>query len=1012
MNNPGNPRPGRKRLLTPTLNWFALALLLLTPPIAQAVEFYVAPDGNDSAPGTEAKPFATLERARDAVRASRKQEPADKVEVSLRAGTYELSNTFKLGSLDSGTKEAPVIYRAYPKEKVLLIGGKRITGFAPHKGAILKTGVGAQGFANDFRQLFLDGERMHLARYPNHDPVNPNGGFAYVDGLVPKDSDKYKENPEHPPRQIRYKQTDARNWAHPEQAEVIYFPWHNWMNISVPVASVDKEKRLITLARDVKTHQGYPGGVRPGDRYFVRNQFEELDSPGEWFLDRETRTLYFWPPKPLEGLEVYAPTTENLIEIVDAAWITIRGFTMECCDGFALSLHSARDCLVAGNTIRNTAGGRIGGGGGVTVYGGSNCGVVGNDIHDVGNVGIWLRGGDKETLAPGGHYADNNYLHHIGVLNAHGHGVKIEGVGLRVSHNLMHDITRSGLFGGGNDCLVEYNHIRHDNLMTEDTAGYYNGGNWHNRGQVVRYNYVHDTLGYGRRGGKWITPNFAWGIYLDDDESGTHVYGNIVARTTLGGVHIHAGRDNLVENNIFIDCAKQQFQMSGHDPKYHDWLIQRKKAEFEKYRHNPAYAKYPAVPALDPENAWPMVGNKFVRNIVSYRSDKAVLYTYSQDRFPEQNETDHNLIWHHGLPITVQHSTTWTSVKYTWEDWQKQGHDQHSAVADPLFLDPARDDYRLQPGSPAFKLGFKPIPVERIGPYQDELRASWPIVEAEGVREHPQPVEMGPLWLDQAPVGDGAFEPANANLTVHLPAPAKATGAAVIICPGGGYRRLMVQPEGHLIARWLNSHGIAGIVLEYRMPEGRPYVPLLDAQRAIRYLRSRAADWGIAPDRVGVMGFSAGGHLASTAGTHFDGGDPKSSDPVERTSCRPDFMILVYPVVTMGDATHGGSKTSLLGPDPAPELVRLFSNELQVTEKTPPAFLAHAADDKPVPPANSRQFAEALKSHGVPVKYLELPSGGHGLNHYQGPMWDAWQTQSIQWLATQGFTTPAPASKP
>lgn len=980
------------------------ATLCFFPFAALAVDFHVATGGNDANPGSEAMPFATLERARDAVRVARKQDPKAQLQVLVHAGTYELSKTFRLGPEDSGSEGSPVIYRAAPGDKVLLIGGKRITGFGPHHKAILKADVGSQGFANAFRQLFLDGRRMQLARYPNYDPVNPNGGFAYVDGIVPKDSEKYKDNPDHPPRQIRYKIKDARSWAHPELAEVIYFPWHNWLNISVPVASVDKEQRIITLTRDVKTHDGYPGGVRPGDRYFLRNLFEELDSPGEWYLDHAAHTLYFWPPRPLDGVEVYAPTTEDLIEIGrGAAWITLRGFTLECCDGYAVAVRGASHCLVAGNTIRNTAGGRLGGGGGVLVDGGAGCGVVGNDISDVGNIGITLRGGDKETLTPGGHYADNNYLHHIGVLNAHGHGIRIEGVGLRVSHNLMHDITRSGLFGGGNDCVVEYNHIRHDNLMTEDTAGYYNGGNWHNRGQIVRYNYVHDTLGYGRRGGKWITPVFAWGIYLDDDESGTTVYGNIVARVPLGGVHVHAGRENVVENNIIVDCAKQQFQMSGHDPAHSQWLIDKKKAEFLKYQHNPAYAKYPEVPKLDPEQAWLMVGNKFIRNIVCYRGSDAALYTYSQDRFPDQNETDHNLIWHFDLPITVQHSTTGKSARFTWSDWQKEGHDQHSKVADPCFVDAAKDDYRLQPGSPALPMGFKPIPVEKIGLYADELRASWPIVEAAGVREQPQPVEMGPLWPDQAPVGEGAFEPsAETNLTVHLPAPDKATGAAVVICPGGGYQRLMVEPEGHLIARWLNEHGIAGIVLEYRMPQGRPYVPLLDAQRAIRYVRSRAAEWRIAADRVGIMGFSAGGHLASTAATHFDAGDPKAADPIARLSCRPDFAVLIYPVVTMGEGGHSGSRKNLLGENPTPELAQLFSNEKQVTAKTPPVFLVHAIDDKTVPVANSGNFAESMKAHGVPVEFLELPSGGHGLDHYQGPMWDAWQKRSLEWLAERG----------
>jgi acetyl esterase/lipase len=260
------------------------------------------------------------------------------------------------------------------------------------------------------------------------------------------------------------------------------------------------------------------------------------------------------------------------------------------------------------------------------------------------------------------------------------------------------------------------------------------------------------------------------------------------------------------------------------------------------------------------------------------------------------------------------------------------------------------------------------------------------------------------LWPEQAPVGEGKFEAANASITVHLAA--KPNGAAVVICPGGGYGGLVVGPEGHGIAQWLNGHGIAGIVLEYRLPKGRPFVPLLDAQRAIRTVRSHAKEWKIDPARVGIIGFSAGGHLASTAATHFDNGDPKAADPVERMSCRPDFAVLIYPVVTMDAKTHGGSKANLLGRDPKPELVDLFSNEKQVTDRCPPMFLAHALDDKVVVPDNSRQLHEALKAHHVATEYLELPSGGHGLNGYKGPMWDAWQTKSLEWLAALKIARP------
>lgn len=262
----------------------------------------------------------------------------------------------------------------------------------------------------------------------------------------------------------------------------------------------------------------------------------------------------------------------------------------------------------------------------------------------------------------------------------------------------------------------------------------------------------------------------------------------------------------------------------------------------------------------------------------------------------------------------------------------------------------------------------------------------------------PEPERLE-LWSGQAPVGDGQFEAAEAFITVHRPASDKTHGAAVVICPGGGYGGLVTGAEGHGIAKWLNGHGLTGVVLEYRLPKGRPFVPLLDAQRAIRTVRSRAVQWALAPSRIGIIGFSAGGHLASTAGTHFDAGDPRAADPVARVSSRPDFVILVYPVVTMTATTHGGSRTNLLGRDPQPELIELFSNEKQVTDQTPPMFLAHALDDKAVVPDNSRMLYESLRAHQVPAEYLELPGGGHGLNGYQGPMWDAWQARSLEWLA-------------
>jgi acetyl esterase/lipase len=270
---------------------------------------------------------------------------------------------------------------------------------------------------------------------------------------------------------------------------------------------------------------------------------------------------------------------------------------------------------------------------------------------------------------------------------------------------------------------------------------------------------------------------------------------------------------------------------------------------------------------------------------------------------------------------------------------------------------------------------------------------SIPVAAAAG----PAP-ERKPLWPNGAPIGDGTTEKGNAYFTI-LQAE-KPNGTAIIICPGGGYDGLVKGGEGFGIAKWLNKHGITGVVLEYRLPRGRSHVPLLDAQRAIRTIRAAAKQIKCKPNQIGIMGFSAGGHLAASATVHFDNGNAKAADPIERVSCRPDFSILVYPVISMGPKSHGGSRRNLLGKAPSDALIKKFSTELQITKATPPAFLAHAKDDRVVVPANSSMFHDALKAKGVATKYLELESGGHGLNGYRGPMWDKWQKQSLVWIET------------
>jgi acetyl esterase/lipase len=257
--------------------------------------------------------------------------------------------------------------------------------------------------------------------------------------------------------------------------------------------------------------------------------------------------------------------------------------------------------------------------------------------------------------------------------------------------------------------------------------------------------------------------------------------------------------------------------------------------------------------------------------------------------------------------------------------------------------------------------------------------------------------ETLPLWKGDAPEGDGKFsDSSKAKLTVHLAD--KPNGAAIVICPGGGYGGLVTKGEGHGIAAWLNSHGIAGIVLEYRLPAGRPYVPLLDAQQAIRTVRANATQWKIDPKKVGIIGFSAGGHLASTATVHFETIETRAPNAVTGQSSRPDFSLLIYPVISMQEGVHRGSKKNLMGETPAAGLPDYFSTQKHVKAATPPAFLAHAVDDKVVDIENSRMFYAAQQKAGLPTRLIELPNGGHGLNGYKGPSWDKWQAEALVWL--------------
>ena len=265
------------------------------------------------------------------------------------------------------------------------------------------------------------------------------------------------------------------------------------------------------------------------------------------------------------------------------------------------------------------------------------------------------------------------------------------------------------------------------------------------------------------------------------------------------------------------------------------------------------------------------------------------------------------------------------------------------------------------------------------------------------------------LWPDGAPKAVGKKPEDTPTLTIFLP-PKNTTNTGVIIAPGGGYSHLSMQHEGEDVARWLNAHGVAGFVLKYRLgPVYHHPIELGDAQRALRLVRLNAKEYGIAPDHLGMWGFSAGGHLAATAGTHFDSGIAASPDPVERVSCRPDFLILAYPVITLLQPNvHGSSRKYLLGDDPTQTLLTSLSDETQVTKDTPPTFLFATTDDGIVPVMNSVAFYAALVKAGVPAEMHLFQHGNHGVGLASGnPQLNVWQELLIKWMRERGLAAAA-----
>ena len=691
---------------------------------------FVSPSGNDAWSGRTADPnadttdgpVATLARARDLLRAAGTAARG----VYVRGGSYFLREPLVLGAEDSGAPDRTVVWQAFPGETVRLSGGAVVTGFAPHSGSVLKADVSALNVPRGGeRQLFFNGERQTVARWPNRGEGElPGGGWAFVAGSV--DAEKS--------RSFHYAGDRPAQWKNLKEVEISIWPNYNWWQTLAPVAAIDPADKKVTLAADL------PYTIEPGRRYFFQNVFEELDAPGEWYLDDASRTLYFWPPKAVEGAETVLPVAEGIVRMEGASHIAWMGFTMEAVAGDAVVMKDCGACLVARGVIRG------GGGYGVVVRGGKGCRVAGCDITGTGRGGIVLDGGDRKTLAPGAHVAENNHIWRVAeIWQTYETGVNISGVSNRVANNLIHDLPHIGILLTGNDHTIECNEIHHVCLQGSDNGAFYMGRDWTQRGVKVQFNKIHDVYGFGFVGaaegqpGKYVyaAPHQAWGVYLDDCTSGVTVLGNLFYRVPLCGVMIGGGRDNRVDNNVFVDCIPALHIDDRWDG--YCWDVMRQRLEAMNPAQPPYSKRYPELLTMGDDPRKP-ANNQFVRNVVAYTRDdyrglsstkpgSAEAAVYNLSPFdPESTVFSSNVIFHSSDPkVYCRSYKKDDGAVIDWTAWTGRGFDKDSDLTDPRFMNPAADDYTLKQDSPAFKKkDLKAIPEWRMGLYNDEFRASWP----------------------------------------------------------------------------------------------------------------------------------------------------------------------------------------------------------------------------------------------------------------------------------------------
>ncbi|MCR4439638.1 MAG: right-handed parallel beta-helix repeat-containing protein [bacterium] len=714
---------------------------------------YISPQGNDAWSGRRPSanaapsdgPFATLARAREEIRALRRagQFPAHGVRVFLRGGDYALASTFELTAEDSGSVAGRVVWASYPGETARLVGGRPLSGWRKvDDGRVLarlnpearshvlavdlhalaisevgrrqRSGMGLPEVPAPL-ELFFRGQRMTVARYPNEGwlrivEVPQHGPRLLYEGVAHTPKDGLPRG-RHYGRFV-YPGDRPAHWQPQEVWMHGFWSW-DWADAYLPVGRIDTARHEIYPA-EPHHHYGY---TKEQPFYFL-NVLEELDAPGEYYVEPDKGMLYFWPPEEVRPGDLWvSELAEDMVRLSTTAFVSLEGLVFEFTRGNAVRITGGHDNVLAGCVVRNI------GNSGVTVSGGVRNGVQSCDIHDTGDGGIRLIGGDRLSLLPASHFALNNHIYRISRINlTYRDAIRVEGVGNHVAHNLVHDAPHEAIYFNGNEHVIEYNEIYDVVKETGDAGAIYGGRDYTWRGTVVRYNFIHDLHGPGLFG--------VMGVYLDDFMSGTAVVGNVFYRAGRA-VFLGGGRDNLVENNVFVDCqASVHIDARGLTwaRNYFDggytWLTDRMRDV--NYDQPPFSTRYPELLGYYADNPAVPRGNKVLRNV----SAGGTWLDIEDGVDPGLLEMRDNVI---ADPVLcywrgpeVKDAPTGTVYKNDDPQFREELAGNAILEGDPGFVAKERGDFRLRKGSVALQRGFVNPPIEEIGLYRDRFRRHLP----------------------------------------------------------------------------------------------------------------------------------------------------------------------------------------------------------------------------------------------------------------------------------------------